>query len=379
MVQAPSLVQVDTAEDVVKSDLAYICKNLSEEFSVLSGKKLLITGGAGFLGYYLVQSVLHWNQVHPTAAPIHLTIYDNYIRGIPDWLTNLSGDPNLVLVKHDITNPLPGDIPDFQFIIHAASIASPTFYRKYPIETMDANVNGLRYLLEYCLKQKDKGSPVEGFLFYSTSEIYGDPSPENIPTPETYRGNVSCTGPRACYDESKRYGETLCVNFAHQYGLPIKAARPFNNYGPGLKITDRRVLPDFARDIFDGRDIILLSDGSPTRTFCYIADAIVGYYKILVKGHPGEAYNIGVETPEISMANLAERVVDLASDLFNYTGRVVRQTSSDQDYLVDNPNRRCPIIAKARQHLGYNPSISVDEGLKRSLIWYSGNRQAEDA
>jgi nucleoside-diphosphate-sugar epimerase len=379
MVQAPSLVQVDTAEDVVKSDLAYICKNLSEEFSVLSGKKLLITGGAGFLGYYLVQSVLHWNQVHPTAAPIHLTIYDNYIRGIPDWLTNLSGDPNLVLVKHDITNPLPGDIPDFHFIIHAASIASPTFYRKYPIETMDANVNGLRYLLEYCLKQKSKGNPVEGFLFYSTSEIYGDPSPENIPTPETYRGNVSCTGPRACYDESKRYGETLCVNFAHQYGLPIKAARPFNNYGPGLKITDRRVLPDFARDIFDGRDIILLSDGSPTRTFCYIADAIVGYYKILVKGHPGEAYNIGVESPEISMANLAERVVDLARDLFDYTGKVVRQTSSDQDYLVDNPNRRCPIIAKARQHLGYNPSISVDEGLKRSLIWYSGNRQAEDA
>lgn len=379
MVQAPSSVQMDTAEDVVKSDLAYICKNLTEEFSTLSGKNLLITGGAGFLGYYLVQSVLHWNQINPTAAPIHITVYDNYIRGIPNWLTNLSGNPNLVLVKHDITNPLPGDILDFHFIIHAASIASPTFYRKYPIETMDANVNGLRYLLEYCLKQRDRGNPVEGFLFYSTSEIYGDPSPENIPTPETYRGNVSCTGPRACYDESKRYGETLCVNFAHQYGLPIKAARPFNNYGPGLKITDRRVLPDFARDIFDGRDIILLSDGSPTRTFCYIADAIVGYYKILIRGHAGEAYNIGVETPEISMANLAERVVDLARDLFDYTGKVVRQTSSDQDYLVDNPNRRCPIIAKARQHLGYNPSISVDEGLKRSLIWYSGNRQAEDA
>lgn len=379
MVQVPSLVQMDTAEDVVKSDLAYICKNLSNEFSILSGKNLLITGGAGFLGYYLVQSALYWNEIHPTEAPIHITIYDNYIRGIPDWLTNLSDNPNLVLVKHDITNPLPSDIPDFHFIIHAASIASPTFYRKYPIETMDANVNGLRYLLEYCLKQKGKGNPVEGFLFYSTSEIYGDPSPENIPTPETYRGNVSCTGPRACYDESKRYGETLCVNFAHQYGLPIKAARPFNNYGPGLKITDRRVLPDFARDIFDGRDIILLSDGSPTRTFCYIADAIVGYYKILIKGHPGEAYNIGVESPEISMANLAERVVDLARDLFDYTGKVVRQTSSDQDYLVDNPNRRCPIIAKARQHLGYNPSISVDEGLKRSLIWYSGNRQAEDA
>jgi nucleoside-diphosphate-sugar epimerase len=379
MVQAPSIASLDTAEAVVQADLDYICKHLAEEFAVLSGKNLLITGGAGFLGYYLVQSVLHWNETHPDAAPIHLTIYDNYIRGIPDWLTNLSDNPNLVLVKHDITNPLPADIPDFQFIIHAASIASPTFYRKYPIETMDANVNGLRYLLEYCLQQRDKGNPVEGFLFYSTSEIYGDPTPENIPTPETYRGNVSCTGPRACYDESKRYGETLCVNFALQHDLPIKTARPFNNYGPGLKITDRRVLPDFARDIFSGRDIIMLSDGSPTRTFCYITDAIVGYYKILVKGHPGEAYNIGVETPEISMANLAERVVDLARDLFDYQGKVVKQASSDQDYLVDNPNRRCPIIDKAREHLGYNPSITVEEGLKRSLVWYSGNREAEDA
>lgn len=379
MVQAPSVVSLDTAEAVVQADLDYICKHLAEEFAVLSGKNLLITGGAGFLGYYLVQSVLHWNTIHPDAAPIHLTIYDNYIRGIPDWLTNLSDNPNLVLVKHDITNPLPADIPNFQFIIHAASIASPTFYRKYPIETMDANVNGLRYLLEYCLQQREKGNPVEGFLFYSTSEIYGDPTPENIPTPETYRGNVSCTGPRACYDESKRYGETLCVNFALQHDLPIKTARPFNNYGPGLKITDRRVLPDFARDIFSGRDIIMLSDGSPTRTFCYITDAIVGYYKILVKGHPGEAYNIGVETPEISMANLAERVVDLARDLFDYQGKVVKQASSDQDYLVDNPNRRCPIIDKAREHLGYNPSITVEEGLKRSLVWYSGNREAEDA
>ncbi len=379
MVQAPSIMSLDTAEAVVQADLDYICKHLAEEFAVLSGKNLLITGGAGFLGYYLVQSVLHWNATNPNAAPIHLTIYDNYIRGIPDWLTNLSDNPNLVLVKHDITNPLPADIPDFQFIIHAASIASPTFYRKYPIETMDANVNGLRYLLEYCLQQRGKGKPVEGFLFYSTSEIYGDPTPENIPTPETYRGNVSCTGPRACYDESKRYGETLCVNFALQHDLPIKTARPFNNYGPGLKITDRRVLPDFARDIFSGRDIIMLSDGSPTRTFCYITDAIVGYYKILVKGHPGEAYNIGVETPEISMANLAERVVDLARELFEYQGKVVKQASSDQDYLVDNPNRRCPIIDKAREHLGYNPSITVEEGLKRSLVWYSGNREAEDA
>ncbi|MBD0269631.1 MAG: NAD-dependent epimerase/dehydratase family protein [Cyanobacteria bacterium Co-bin8] len=379
MVQAPSLAELKTAQDVIEADLNYICDHLTEEFAAMSGKQLLITGGAGFLGYYLVQSVLHWNTIHSNQPPISLTIYENFIRGIPDWLTNLKDNPNLTLVKHDITNPLPADIGSFQFIIHAASIASPTFYRKYPIETMDANVNGLRYLLEYCRQQKDAGTPVEGFLFYSTSEIYGDPTPADIPTPETYRGNVSCTGPRACYDESKRYGETLCVNFAQQYDLPIKTARPFNNYGPGLKITDRRVLPDFVRDVLNGRDIIMLSDGAPTRTFCYIADAIVGYYKILAKGRPGEAYNIGVETPEISMAELAERVVTLAKDLWGYEGKVVRQASADKDYLVDNPNRRCPIIDKARADLGYDPSITIDEGLKRSMVWYQDNREAEDA
>ena len=156
-------------------------------------------------------------------------------------------------------------------------------------------------------------------LFYSSSEIYGDPTPGDIPTPETYRGSVSCTGPRACYDESKRYGETLCVNFARQHGVPIKVARPFNNYGPGLKITDKRVIPDFARDILSGRDIVMLSDGSAKRTFCYVADAVAGYYKILVNGRPGEAYNVGVETPEISMTQLAGKLADLGRELFGYT------------------------------------------------------------
>lgn len=367
------------AARVVDQDLNYICTNLTKEFSRLSGKKLLITGGAGFLGYYLIQSVLHWNHTAASSSRIDLTVYDNYVRGVPGWLGELGNDPNLHLVRRDITEPLPENMPDFAFIIHAASIASPIFYRKHPIETMDANVNGLRSLLEYSRLQQEKGVPVEGFLFYSTSEIYGDPTPENIPTPETYRGNVSCTGPRACYDESKRYGEALCVNFARQYDLPVKVARPFNNYGPGLKITDKRVLPDFARDVLAGKDIVMHSDGTPTRTFCYVADAIVGYYKILIIGKPGEAYNIGVESPEISMRELADKVTGIARDLFGYQGRVVQHASSDRNYLIDNPNRRCPDIAKARRELNYHPGIPLEEGLQRALIWYSENRNAEDA
>lgn len=341
----------------------------------MAGRHLLITGGAGFLGYYMVQSVLAWNQHRGMQQPIRLTVYDNYIRGVPPWLTALRDDPHLTLIQHDVVKPLPEDIPDFDYIVHAASIASPTFYRQYPIETMDANVNGLRSLLDYSLRQQQQGKPLCGFLFFSSSEIYGDPAPEHIPTPETYWGHVSCTGPRACYDESKRYGETLCVNFARQHSLPIVSARPFNNFGPGLRITDRRVLSDFMRDVLNGKDLVLLSDGSPTRTFCYVADAVVGYYKAMINGHPGEAYNIGVTSPEISMADLAARVVQLAHDLVGYRGQVIRQPSEDQQYLVDNPNRRCPVITKAQEHLGYHPTITLDEGLSRALIWYTANRE----
>lgn len=376
------MTDLSSADDVIQADLDYICTELSQEFPALSGKRMLIIGGAGFLGYYLIQALMHQNATRfgpNNKAPVDIIVYDNFIRGVPDWLTNLEGDANLTLVRHDITDPLPADMGAFDYIIHAASIASPTYYRKYPIETMDANVDGLRRVLDYCMAMKDAGTPVTGLLYYSTSEIYGDPDPANIPTPETYRGNVSCTGPRACYDESKRYGETLCVNFAQAHDVPVKIARPFNNYGPGLKISDKRVLPDFARDVLNGRDIVMLSDGSPTRTFCYIADAIVGYYKILFRGRPGEAYNIGLDTHETSMAELADHVVALGAELFDYKGRVVRQDSAEAAYLVDNPNRRCPIIEKARSELDYDPKIGVEDGLRRAMVWYGGNSEAEDA
>jgi nucleoside-diphosphate-sugar epimerase len=377
--QARDLSQLDSAAAVVQADLDHLLDVCADELARMSGKRLLITGGAGFLGYYLVQAPLAWNERVAPGERIDVTVFDNYARGVPDWLRALEGTPGLTLRRHDVRDPLPEDMGAFQFIIHAAGIASPIYYRQHPIETMDANINGLRALLDYTLERSSSPDPVEGFLFFSSSEIYGDPSPDAIPTPETYRGNVSCTGPRACYDESKRYGETLCVNFARQYGLPISMARPFNNYGPGLKITDRRVIPDFARDILAGNDIVMLSDGAATRTFCYVGDSVGGYIKVLVRGAPGEAYNIGVEEPEISIAGLAERIVAIAREGLGYSGQVVRRTSSDPDYLVDNPNRRCPVIEKARRELGYAPAFSLDEGLWRSLVWYRDNRHAEDA
>ena len=367
-----------TAAAVVHEDLEHICGSLKEELEAMRGRRLLVTGGAGFLGHYFVQAILHANRRFE-GSPIRLTVFDSFVRGEPAWFTRLQGDPNLTVVRHDMTRPLPADMGDYEFVIHAASIASPTYYRRHPIATMDANVNGLRALLDHAHAQQERGRPLGGFLFLSSSEIYGDPSPEHIPTAETYRGYVSCTGPRACYDEAKRYGETLCVNFAAELGLPVRMARPFNNYGPGLKISDRRVLPDFARDIMAGRDVVMLSDGSPRRTFCYVADAVIGYYKVLVKGRSGEAYNIGVETPEVSMAEVGERMAGLSRDLFGYSGKVVRGESQDSAYLVDNPNRRCPVITKARSELGYDPVVGLDEGLRRSLRWYRENATAEDS
>ncbi len=369
-----------TAEQIVTGDLDYICGQLEEEFKELSGRRLLLTGGAGFLGYYLLLTLRHWNGKAPAGKEVRITIYDNLMRGIPPWFSTLEHDPNITFVKYDVIDDKPDEGEHFDYIIHAASIASPMFYRQHPIRTMDANINGLRNLLDFSLgKSGQNGRAVKGFLFFSSSEIYGDPPPEHVPTREEFRGYVSCTGPRACYDEAKRYGETLCVNFARQHGLPVKVARPFNNYGPGLKISDRRVIPDFARDILAGRDITLLSDGSPTRTYCYIADAVIGYYKILLRGRPGEAYNIGMQNPEISVADLAELMAENGRNLFGYTGAVTIGRSADRQYLTDNPVRRCPDISKAVKELGYKPSVGLSDGLERSMIWYRAFAEGEDA
>ena len=365
--------------ELLASDLDTVVSDLREELARLAGKRLLITGGAGFLGYYLVHAALHFNAGVGRSQPIDVTVWDNFARGAPEWLRALASTPHLHVEPRDLTRPLPDPMPEFAWVVHAAGIASPPFYRKHPIQTIDANIVGLRNLLDWAVTRSETRAPVEGFLFFSSSEIYGDPPADAIPTPETFRGLVSCTGPRACYDESKRFGETLCVVFARERGIPTKIARPFNNYGPGLKISDRRVMPDLARDVLAGRDIVLWSDGRPTRTFCYASDAVTGYYKILVRGRAGEPYNIGIDRPEISMADFAETCRRTASELLGYRGRVVRGVNPESDYLVDNPSRRCPDLQKSRAELGYAPRVLVDDGVRRSLIWYHHNPVGADA
>ena len=199
-------------------------------------------------------------------------------------------------------------------------------------------------------------------MFFSSSEIYGDPDPANIPTDEEYRGLVSCTGPRACYDESKRFGETICWVYAKQYDMPLTIARPFNNYGPGMRLDDKRLPADFAKCVLEKRDIVILSDGKPTRTFCYVADAVTGYLLCLLHGKY-DYFNIGIEKPETAVRDFAKIYQTAGAEILGYEGA----TSEDPDYMTDNPNRRCPVIRKARGKLGYDPEILVEDGVRRFL------------
>lgn len=343
----------------IARDAAEVAEALGSRVERFSGKTVLLTGAAGFLGSHFVHFFLGLNRSQRLAQPMRLLAFDNYIRGFPQWLSSIAPGEGIEIIEGDIVARR--DFADADFIVHAASIASPTFYRRHPIETMDANVTGLRNLLEHAVRCKP-----ESLLFFSSSEIYGDPDVGNIPTSEEFRGLVSCTGPRACYDESKRFGETLCVNFHRVHGVPVKIVRPFNNYGPGLGLADRRVLPDFFRDVLAGRDITLLSDGRATRTFCYVADAVQGYLLALLSRHDGEAFNIGADQPEISINELAKLVVKVSGS----RAQVLQQTSDDPDYLRDNPQRRCPDISKARSLLGYEPRIGLDTGLARMLAYY---------
>jgi len=351
------------ANPILAEDLGLIRRALgpTERFQ---GAVLLVTGCGGFLGFTLLQFLLRHGQELGLARVIGL---DSFLLGKPTWLDALEREfPQLLaLSRFDIARDSIEAVDgagEARFVLHMASVASPSFYRRYPLETIDANVWGLRRLLDFY-----RGSKLlEGFLFFSSSEIYGDPPPEHVPTSEDYRGNVSCLGPRACYDEAKRFGETLCSVFARMEKLPITIARPFNNYGPGMTTSDRRLPADLARAVMEGRDIVLHSDGSPTRSFCYVADAVAGYLKCLL--HRGfESFNIGSDGPETSVAELAQLFRAAGAEIFGYRGKVRFESSPDADYLADNPSRRRPSIDKARRVLGYAPTVGIADGIARYL------------
>lgn len=343
-------------------DSKHIANSLDKQVNDLDESSILLTGAAGFLGYQF----LHFFYYLEKELGFHfkcVTAVDNYIRGVPDWLRKIESNfSGLCLVQDDVLQFSPER--EYDYVIHAASIASPTFYRKFPLETIRVNVNGTDRLLDFLNQQSTKP---KSFLFFSSSEIYGDPAPSCIPTPESYLGNVSCYGPRACYDESKRVGETVCYNYYHQHQLPIKIVRPFNNYGPGLSINDRRVIPDMFNSLILNNSITLLSDGKATRTFCYVADAVAGYLKALLSSFHGQIFNIGSDSPEVSIYDLAQLIKKIIG---NPSTKINLATSTDKHYLTDNPSRRCPDLSKARRLLAYEPSITLEHGLELTYAYY---------
>jgi UDP-glucuronate decarboxylase len=346
------------ANKIVLEDLETIARDLEKEWPKLEGATVLVTGGAGFIGNYLVATLLHLNKNHLT-RPVKVISLDNFITGLRKPLLNLKVYRSFEFIEHDVCQPLRfrGKI---DYIIHAAGLASPYYYRKYPLETIESAIWGAKNLLELSrLKQ------VKGILFLSSSEIYGDPDPQFVPTPETYTGNVSTVGPRACYDESKRLAETLCVTYHQKYQVPARIVRLFNAYGPGMKHVDYRVIPTFIYQGLRRRSLPVHDKGTQTRTFCYITDAITGMLKVLVSGKSGEVYNIGNNKPEITMHDLALRISKLLTDEVK-----PKRKPYPAAYPAGEPQRRCPDISKIKEELKYIPKVSLTSGLKKTIAWF---------
>jgi UDP-glucuronate decarboxylase len=345
---------------VIADDIEGILLELRDRLQVLSGTTLLVTGAGGFLCSYFEETVAALNGMG-LSPPCRVLAVDNFRTSVPERLAHLQGSKEFHFLQHDVSSPLDLD-QGVDWIIHGASIASPTVYRRYPLETIDVNVKGTRHMLELARQKRARG-----MLYLSTSEVYGDPDPASIPTPEEYRGNVSCTGPRACYDESKRLAETLCVTYARLYGTPVKIVRLFNVYGPGQRLDDGRIIPDLMSSAFHRRPMVLFSDGRASRTFCYITDAVRAMWYVLLSEKQGEIFNVGNDQKEISIRELAEEVQRIAGLPWL---EIEYRTSEDQQYLTDNPQRRCPDLTKLRSQFSWQPKVPLAEGLARTLQSY---------
>lgn len=355
-------------EIIINSDLMYIHNMLKEERSKLVDSTILITGYAGFLGYYLTMYLLKYAD----ELNLQIIAVDNYTLRVPEWQIQLDQNPRckvFAMRVEDINNETIPNIGVVNYIFHMASIASPVYYRQHPLETFLANVQGLKRFGD--LFMSSQLPDLRRMVVLSSSEIYGNPDPNNIPTSEDYAGQVFCTGPRACYDEAKRVCETLCWIYSNHYQMPVSTVRPFNIYGPGMSTDDKRLPADLAASVLDNRDIEIYSDGAPTRTFCYIADAVIGMLKVLCYDR-NDAFNIGNSSPEISVMQLAKMYREIGKELFDYSGDVILKTHDDPQYLTNNPQRRCPNITKATTMLKYYPQISLDEGIKRYLRYLKG-------
>jgi UDP-glucuronate decarboxylase len=346
---------------VLEEDIHNLLDRSDSSLQKLVGQHVLMTGAGGFLGRYFIRLIEAFNQNN--TGKITFTGIDNFVIGQPKQKHTIADDHISMLVGDICDNATIDPIAKPDYIISAAGIASPYYYRAMPIETLNVAVNGNQNLLKLAKRYNSR------FTFFSSSEIYGNPGEGHIPTRESFNGNVSCLGPRACYDESKRLGETLAYIYSSRLGLHTNIIRPFNIYGPGMGELDYRVFPNFASCLKKGNDLQIYGDGDQTRTFCYVVDAIDGFLRVITSGVYGEPYNIGNPNPEISMYDLANLFLKLST---SKTSKL-KLTDYPDSYPEDEPRRRCPDITKAVVQLGYNPNVDLEVGIQKFLTWTDSN------
>jgi UDP-glucuronate decarboxylase len=308
----------------------------------LSSKRILVTGGAGFLGSHLCERLL--NEGHEVLC------VDNFYTGRKANITHLLNNPYFEVIRHDITFPLYVEVDE---IYHLACPASPVHYQFDPVQTTKTSVHGSINMLGLAKRLKIK------ILLASTSEVYGDPTVH--PQPETYWGNVNPIGPRACYDEGKRCAETLFFDYHRQHRLKIKVARIFNTYGPRMHPNDGRVVSNFIVQALKGEDITVYGDGKQTRSFCYVDDMIDGLIRLMNTGDDFTGpVNLG-NPEEYSILQLAETIIRLTGS----KSRIVFKPLPP-----DDPKQRCPDITLARKVLNWQPTTTLEEGLKRTIEYF---------
>lgn len=335
---------------LIREDILRVKEDLRKDGITFEGASVAVTGGAGFLGSWTCDALIEQGA--------RVICIDNLSSGLKSNVDHLIGNENFKFMNHDITQPI-SIREDLDLVIHMASRASPFEFEKFPIEILNANTIGTYQVLELA---REHGAR---FLFTSSSEIYGDP--EVIPTPESYNGNVNPTGPRGCYDESKRVGEAYVTAYKNQYGVDTRIARIFNTYGPRMRADGiyGRAVPRFIKQALDNEPITVFGDGTQTRSFLYVSDQIEGLLKFAFSEEArGEIINLGndEEMKIIDLAKLVRKILNSKSEI------------SFRPLPKDDPRRRCPEITKARKILNWGPKTSVEEGLRKASEWFRGKR-----
>lgn len=345
---------------IIAEDLSYITESVIN-WKYLANKTIMVTGGDGFIGSYLIKALLFANaqkKLNIRIVCVTRTSKYEYTR-LKTYLNN----PCLFTFQHDISKPLPSNFPAADIIIHAASKASPKYYGIDPVGTIAANAIGTMQLLEHANKIK-----ASRFLFLSSGEIYGEYNEFDTGIPENKYGFINPLRIRSCYAESKRMGESMCAAWAHQYNLNVVIVRPFHTYGPGLALDDGRVFSDFIADVLAKRDIIIHSDGSARRCFCYVSDAIIGFITVLTFGSKSEAYNLANVSAETSILDLAKFLAKIYSDYeisIQFKPLPLNSTYTKSEIISYTPS-----VDKITL-LGWRPKVCLEEGFMRTIQSYS--------